>query len=72
MAISIKLINLLTLVGGEEGEDMSMLLLHPGAYLNKVHGAKYVIDLTAISYKVQVSKVSSCVYVGVPAGIMCK
>ena len=35
---------------------MSMSLLHPGAYL-KVHRTKYVIDLTAIAYKVSVSEV---------------
>ena len=58
LQLSMKIIEALTAIKDIEGEEMAMSLLHPGAYLNKVYGNKYRIDITSISYKTVVSEVS--------------
>ena len=66
-----KLIETLTEVKKTEGEEMSMSLLHPGAYLHKTHGKKYVIDLQAIAFKSTVSEVTLNT-LAFPNGNMCE
>jgi hypothetical protein len=53
-----KIINLLTAVTKDDGEEMSYSLIHPGVYQTKKTGVKkYVPCLRGLGYKVRVAEV---------------